>query len=90
MKKSIFTRKIDVMNTKLTLSIDDLVIEKAKQYAAANKVSLSKLVEHYLNSLESQVEIEITPAVRELSGIVEAYDGMEKERLEYLAKKHTT
>ena len=39
------------MNTKLTLNIDEHVIEEAKFYAKNNSVSLSKLIENYLLSL---------------------------------------
>ena len=39
------------MNTKLTLNIDKGVIEQAKIFAQKNNVSLSKLIERYLNSL---------------------------------------
>jgi hypothetical protein len=90
MKNGIFARKDDVMNTKLTLSIDELVIEKAKHYAAAHKISLSKLVERYFDALDGAVDLEITPTVRELSGLVEGYEGMEKDRLDHLAKKYTS
>lgn len=33
---------------KLTLSLDEAVVEKARAYAKAHNTSLSKLVEHYL------------------------------------------
>ncbi|WP_320111650.1 DUF6364 family protein [Draconibacterium orientale] len=39
------------MDTKLTLKLDKVVIEKAKKYAASNKRSLSRLIEAYLKSL---------------------------------------
>ena len=39
------------MNTKLTLNLDTEVIYEAKTYAKSHKVSLSKLIENYLNSL---------------------------------------
>ena len=89
MKNIIFTRKIDVMNTKLTLSMDDVVIEKAKQYAALHNISLSKLEEQYFDSLENSEVLEITPIVRELSGIITSESAnLPKTRLEYLAQKH--
>jgi len=89
MKNSIFTRKTDLMNTKLTLSMDDVVIEKAKQYAALHNISLSKLVEQYFDSLENSEVLEITPIVRELSGIITSESAnLPKTRLEYLAQKH--
>lgn len=37
--------KIKIMNSKLTLRLDTSVIEQAKAYAEANKMSLSRLVE---------------------------------------------
>lgn len=37
------------MNTKLTLSLDATIIEKAKVYAKAHNTSLSKLIERYLS-----------------------------------------
>ncbi len=39
------------MNTKLTLTIDNNIINKAKQYAEQERISLSKLVEFYFSSL---------------------------------------
>ena len=39
------------MNTKLTLNLDKGVIDQAKNYAKDNSVSLSKLIENYLDSL---------------------------------------
>ena len=41
------------MDTKLTLKLDKNVIEKAKIYAAEQKISLSWIVENYLNSITS-------------------------------------
>ena len=37
------------MNTKLTLSVDQKIIEEIKSYAKMHKVSLSKMVENYFN-----------------------------------------
>ena len=60
------------MDKKLTLSLNERVIEKAKIYAQNHEISLSKLIESYLNSLiENRAEnIEITPLVESLSGVV--------------------
>ena len=59
------------MDTKLTLKLDKSVIEKAKAYASDQQVSLSKLVENYLNALTSKSrekdEISITPFVKSLT-----------------------
>lgn len=39
------------MQTKLTLTVDDAVIQTAKEYAKSHKRSLSNIVEEYLKSL---------------------------------------
>lgn len=36
------------MDAKLTLSFDEAIINKAKQYAERNNISLSRMVEHLL------------------------------------------
>jgi leucyl-tRNA synthetase len=60
------------MDTKLTIKLNEQVIEKAKHYAKQRGTSLSKLVEQYFNSIsgESMVEEEVTPLVKSLTGIV--------------------
>lgn len=39
------------MDAKLTLKLDKLVIDKAKEYASSHKKSLSRMIESYLKSL---------------------------------------
>ena len=61
------------MNTKLTLKLNKKAIDRAKKYAQRNKQSLSVMVEKYFNLIsdkESITEIEISPNVLELSGII--------------------
>ena len=67
------------MNTKLTLTLNKKAIDRAKKYAQRNKQSLSVMVEKYFNLIsasadksdnESLTEIEISPNVLELSGII--------------------
>lgn len=41
------------MESKLTLSFDKEVIEKAKDFAAANNISLSKLTEYLFRNITS-------------------------------------
>ena len=74
------------MNTKLTLSIDDQVIAKAKRYAQVHKTSVSHLVEQYLVEITSEEEIELTGIVAELAGII---PDSENDRHEYLEKKYS-
>ncbi len=60
------------MDAKLTLKLDKNVIEKAKEYAAENNRSLSRLIESYLISLlentkpQTANEAEISPYVKSL------------------------
>jgi len=61
------------MNTKLTLKLNKRAIDRAKKYARKNKQSLSVMVEKYFNLIsdkESITEMEISPNVSELSGVV--------------------
>lgn len=63
------------MDSKLTLKLDKAVIEQAKKYAKEQQISLSRLIENYLASLTqkeqyNKKEIEITPLVESLSGVV--------------------
>lgn len=59
------------MNTKLTIKLDEEVIEQAKIYAKKQNISLSKLIEYYLAQITSKQKKEtINPIVKELSGII--------------------
>lgn len=81
------------MDTKLTLKLDQEVIEKAKRYASVKKMRLSRLIENYLNSLTSPQpteELEISPFVKSLSSGVKIpadYD-YKKDRADYLDQKY--
>lgn len=63
------------MDKKLTLSLNESIIEKAKIYAKENKTSLSKLIESYFDSLTNNSnqdnDIEISPLVESLCGVIE-------------------
>ena len=64
------------MNTKLTLKLNKRASERAKRYTKKHKQSLSVLVENYFNVIsekENSNEIEITPNVLELSGILKVH-----------------
>ena len=41
------------MDTKLTLRLSKSIIEKAKEYAQSHRISLSKMIEIYLESITS-------------------------------------
>ena len=81
------------MDTKLTLKLDQEIIEKAKHYAAEKKMSLSRIIENYLNSLTAEKtndDIQISPFVKSLSSGIKIpadYD-YKKDRADYLEQKH--
>lgn len=67
----IFTENIRILLTKLTLSVDKSVIERAKAYAKQTGRSLSELVESYLESItREETEFEVSPKLKQLIGSV--------------------
>lgn len=83
------------MDTKLTLKLNDSVIERAKKYASNKNLSLSRLIENYLDLLTSEKkdEFEISPFVRSIStgkSIPATYDykKAKEEYIDFLDKKY--
>lgn len=80
------------MDTKLTLKLEQTIIEKAKNYAKAHKTSLSQLIENYLLNItnEKGKEEKITPLVKSLSGIIKLPNDfdMKEEYSDYLIRKY--
>lgn len=63
------------MNTKLTLTIDQSLIEKAKQYAKGKGRSLSDIVENYLKVVVNEGDIKVidsAPIISSLRGTFKA------------------
>lgn len=63
------------MTTKLTLTLDKQVINRAKEYAKKQGTSLSKLVESYFTRIYNQESgeinnVSIPPITKELTGII--------------------
>jgi hypothetical protein len=60
------------MNQKLTLTVEQSVIEKAKLYAKAKGRSLSDIIENYLKVITKESEnisdVELGPIVKSLKG----------------------
>lgn len=79
------------MDTKLTLKLDKHIIESAKKYAKEKKISLSRMIESYLQSIttESDEKVEITPFVKSLSGVIKlSDDDNKKDYSDYLNEKY--
>ncbi len=82
------------METKLTLRLNGSVIERAKIYAKSHRISLSKMIESYLDSLTREKDSagtkSVTPLVESLSGVIDLppdYD-YKKEYTDYLMEKY--
>lgn len=78
------------MNTKLTLNINKSIIENAKDYAKDHQISLSKLIENYLNSLvnSQKKDSTVSPLVESLTGVIPEHSG-ESNYYEYLNNKYS-
>jgi len=84
------------MDAKLTLKLNKYVIDKAKDYAASHKRSLSRMIESYLKSIidkespESDNDIEISPFVKSMrTGIkIPADFDYKKAYGDYLSEKY--
>lgn len=81
------------MNTKLTLTIEQSIIQKAKDYAKKKGRSLSDIVENYLKAItkeELEENIEITPVVKSLRGSFKALGNVDykKELTKRLSEKY--
>ena len=81
------------MTTKLTLTVEESVIDLAKKYARKKGKSLSQLVENYLKSVaggNDDKEENISPKVLKLMGVIKLPDDFDykKELGKALEKKH--
>lgn len=81
------------MDTKLTLKLNQEVIEKAKEYASDKKLSLSRIVEFYLQSLTREYKKDdfgISPFVKSISSgkSIPVDLDYKKEYSDYLMEKY--
>jgi hypothetical protein len=61
------------MQTKLTLTLEQSIIEQAKRYAKSHGRSLSELIENYLKVVleDSDRSIKLSPSIKKLKGSVQ-------------------
>lgn len=85
------------MDAKLTLKLDKNTIENAKVYAAKKKLSISSMVENYLNAIISQntekEDVEISEFVKSFSlknGGISGDFAYKKDRQDYLIEKYNS
>jgi len=81
-----------VMESKLTLKLDRNVINNAKTYAKKQNISLSKLIENYLNKIthDKNEIFDVTPLVESLTGIIDLKESdYRKEYNDFLSEKYS-
>lgn len=94
--KFVRTKNIMIMDAKLTLKLDKIVIEKAKKYAVSHKKSLSGLIESYLKALVDKEptnlngDIQISPFVKSMRTGVKIPADLDYKKAygDYLSEKY--
>ena len=79
------------MQTKLTLRLDDKLINRAKSYAKKSGKSVSQLVAGYFSLLDEKPEREtsdITPLVKSLKGSLKGANVGKDDYYRYLEEKY--
>ena len=76
--------------SKLTLSVDEKVVARAKRYAEQQGTSVSQLVETYLDALARAPakEQDLPPVTLRLSGILRGVKFDREEYIDYLERKY--
>jgi len=79
------------MQTKLTLRLEDQLIEQAKSYAAQAGKSVSQIVAEYFKLITTQkvkTNVPSTPITQSLRGLLRESKLDEKDYKKYLEGKH--
>ncbi|OYY99726.1 MAG: hypothetical protein B7Y37_13440 [Sphingobacteriia bacterium 28-36-52] len=79
------------MTTKLTLTVEKDVIERAKSFAKKSGRSLSEIIEQYLDTItQDNNDQKISPKLKKLVGVVKLPKDFDekKEYQSYLEEKH--
>lgn len=80
------------MDSKLTLKLNESVIEQAKQYAKENNISLSRMIENYLKAITERKnkKIKISPLVQSLTGVIKLENkDYRKDYTDFLSQKYS-
>lgn len=84
---------VRIMNAKLTLKLDQNVIQLAKEYSKQHHVSLSKLIETQLKFLVTKKKakkVKVSGLVQELSGVISLPEAGDMQALygDFLIEKY--
>ncbi len=79
------------MNTKLTLRLEDHLIESAKEYSAQTGKSVSKIVSDFFVVIKNEKlkkNYSVTPTVQSLTGVLSESKFSENDYKKYLEEKY--
>lgn len=78
------------MNTKLTLSIDKDIINRAKYFAKNSNRSLSEIIESYLDKITNAVNEDSDRELEKITGLISLPDNFDEkmEIRKILTEKH--
>ena len=80
------------MQTKLTLTLEQNIIEQAKGYAKSKGRSLSELIENYLKVVldDKKSAIKLSPSIKKLKGSIKLPDNFDykKDLTDALSEKY--
>jgi hypothetical protein len=81
------------MDTKLTIKLNEAVIQRAKIYASSRNTSVSRLVENYLDALtgEQDLEPDISPFVKSIASgkpLEAGWSSWKEDYHQHLEEKH--
>lgn len=80
------------MQTKLTLTLEQSIIEQAKIYAKTKGRSLSELIENYLKVVldDKESDIKLSPSIKKLKGSIKLPENFDykKELTNALSEKY--
>ena len=70
------------MQTKLTLTLEQSIIDRAKGYAKSKGRSLSELIENYLKVVldDSDRKIKLSPSIKKLKGSIKLPDDFDYKK----------
>ncbi len=74
--------------SQLSVKLPESQIDFLKDYAKQNHVSVSQLVERWIQSLKSKPKPEIHPDIKKYTGIIPPDINAKEAYAEYIMKKH--
>ena len=82
--------KVYVMQSKLTLRVEDSIVRKAKRVACAQGTSVSKLFSQYISSAHEEDVSELAPLTAGMLGVLQGADEevSREDYREHLERKH--